>query len=119
MAMGGYESLVLYLEGEENLTAAVKHIVGALGSNKNLTKDVKKILAELGSQLTSMAANKDDDDMVEDGKIGIQYHLSILEEKITMVWDSCPDEAVKYRNAVHEVRNLTERLENQCSPNFY
>ncbi|GMI68483.1 exocyst subunit exo70 family protein E1 [Hibiscus trionum] len=108
--MGGYESLVPYLEGEENLTAAVKHIVGALGSNKILTKDVKKILAELGSQLTSMAAIKD-----EDGKIGIQYQLSILEEKITMVWDSCPDEAVKYRNAVDEVRKLTERLENQCS----
>lgn len=119
MAMGDYESVAPQLEGEENLIAAAKHLARALGSNKNLTKDVKKILADLGSQLSSMATI--DDNMVEDGKSGIQEQLSVVQEKImsweadeSMIWDSGPDEAVEYLNAADEARKLTERLENQC-----
>ncbi|XP_022739930.1 exocyst complex component EXO70E2-like [Durio zibethinus] len=119
MPMGDCESVAPQLEGEENLIAAAKHIVKALGSNKILTKDVKKILADLGSQLSSMATIEDN--IVEDGKIGIEEQLSFVQEKImiweadeSMIWDSGPDEAVKYLNAVDEARKLTERLENQC-----
>ncbi|XVF16751.1 hypothetical protein REPUB_Repub10bG0059200 [Reevesia pubescens] len=119
MAMGDYESVVPQLEGEENLIAAAKHIVRQLGSNKNLTKDVKKILADLGSQLSTMATI--DDNMVEGGKSGIEVQLSMVQEKImsweadeSMIWDSGPDEAAEYLNAVDEAWKLTERLENQC-----
>ncbi|XP_022750730.1 exocyst complex component EXO70E2-like [Durio zibethinus] len=119
MAMEGYESVAPQLEGEENLIAAAKHIVRALGSNTNLTEDVKKILADLGSQLSSMATIEDN--MVEGGKSGIEEQLSAVQEKImsweadeSMIWDSGPDEAVEYLKAVDEARKLTERLENQC-----
>ncbi|XWS30167.1 hypothetical protein CRYUN_Cryun24cG0094500 [Craigia yunnanensis] len=118
MVMGDYESLAPQLEGEENLIAAAKHIVRALGSNNNLTKDVKKILADLGSQLSTMATIEDN--MVEGGKTGIEEQLSVVQEKImsweadeSMIWDSGPDEAAEYLNAVDEARKLTESLENQ------
>lgn len=107
------------LEGEENLIAAAKHIVRALGSNKNLTKDVKKILADLGSQLSTMATI--DDEGVEGLKSGIEEHLSVVEEKImswetdeSMIWDSGPDEAFEYLSAVDEARKLIQGLENRC-----
>ncbi|XVE68296.1 hypothetical protein DITRI_Ditri09bG0056100 [Diplodiscus trichospermus] len=117
MAMGDYESVAQQL-GEENLIAAAKHIVRALGSNKNLTEDVKKILADLGSQLSTMATI---DNVVEGGKTGIEEQLSVVQDKImsweadeSMIWDSGSDEAAEYLNAVDEARKLTERLENQC-----
>ncbi|XWS44397.1 hypothetical protein CRYUN_Cryun15aG0041600 [Craigia yunnanensis] len=120
--MGDYESVAPQLEGEENLIAAAKHIVRALGSNKNLTKDVKKILADLGSQLSTMATIEDN--AVEGGKSEIEEQLSVVQEKImsweadeSMIWDSGPDEVVEYLNAVDEARKLTERLENQCLDN--
>ncbi|XVF60676.1 hypothetical protein PTKIN_Ptkin08bG0067300 [Pterospermum kingtungense] len=117
--MGDYESVAPQLEGEENIIAAAKHIVRALGSNKNLTTDVKKILADLGSKLSTMATIEDN--MVEGGKTGIEEQLSVVQEKImsweadeSMIWDSGPDEAIEYLNAADEARKLTERLENQC-----
>ncbi|KAG8482530.1 hypothetical protein CXB51_024004 [Gossypium anomalum] len=84
--MGDCESVAPQLEGEENLIAAAKHIVRALGSNKNLTKDVKKILADLGSQLSTMAT----------------------------IDDEGPDEAFEYLSAVDEARKLIQGLENRC-----
>ncbi|KAH1092274.1 hypothetical protein J1N35_019531 [Gossypium stocksii] len=117
--MGDCESVAPQLEGEENLIAAAKHIVRALGSNKNLTKDVKKILADLGSQLSTMATI--DDEGVEGLKSGIEEHLSVVEEKImswetdeSMIWDSGPDEAFEYLSAVDEARKLIQVLENRC-----
>ncbi|KAB2011300.1 hypothetical protein ERO13_D09G008700v2 [Gossypium hirsutum] len=117
--MGDCESVAPQLEGEENLIAAAKHIVRALGSNKNLTKDVKKILADLGSQLSTMATI--DDEGVEGLKSGIEEHLSVVEEKImswetdeSMIWDSGPDEAFEYLSAVDEARKLIQGLENRC-----
>ncbi|OMP07819.1 Exocyst complex protein Exo70 [Corchorus olitorius] len=117
--MGDCESVAPQIEGEENLIAAAKHIVRALGSNKNLTEDVKKILADLGSQLSNMATI--DDNIIEDGKSGIEEQLSVVQEKImsweadeSMIWDSGPDEAADYLNAADEARKLTEILENQC-----
>ncbi|MBA0712307.1 hypothetical protein Golax_011417, partial [Gossypium laxum] len=117
--MGDCESVAPQLEGEENLIAAAKHIVRALGSNKNLTKDVKKILADLGSQLSTMATI--DDEGVEGLKSGIEEPLSVVEEKImswetdeSMIWDSGPDEAFEYLSAVDEARKLIQGLENRC-----
>ncbi|OMO85883.1 Exocyst complex protein Exo70 [Corchorus olitorius] len=117
--MGDCEYVALQLEGEENLIAAAKHIVRALGSNKNLTKDVKKILADVGAQLSNMATI--DDTMVEDGKSGIEEQLSIVQEKIlswvvdeSMTWCWGPDEVAEYLTAADEARKLTERLKNQC-----
>ncbi|MBA0683267.1 hypothetical protein Goari_024937 [Gossypium aridum] len=117
--MGDCESVAPQLEGEENLIAAAKHIVRALGSNKNLTKDVKKILADLGSQLSTMATI--DDEGVEGLKSGIEERLSVVEEKImswetdeSMIWDSGPDEAFEYLSAVDEARKLIQGLENRC-----
>lgn len=117
--MGDCESVAPQLEGEENLIAAAKHIVRALGSNKNLTEDVRKILADLGSQLSTMATI--DDERVEGLKSGIEEHFSVVEEKImswetdeSMIWDSGPDEAFEYLNAVDEARKLIQGLENRC-----
>ncbi|KAK8483222.1 hypothetical protein V6N13_028444 [Hibiscus sabdariffa] len=118
--MGDYEPVAPQLEGEENLIAAAKHIVRALGSNKNLTNDVKKILADLGSQLSNMATNEDE--VVEGVKSGIEEKLSVVEEKImswetdeSMIFDSGPNEASDYLNATEEARKLIEDLETRCS----
>ncbi|GMI99284.1 exocyst subunit exo70 family protein E1 [Hibiscus trionum] len=117
--MGDCESVAPQLEGEENLIAAAKHIVRALGSNKNLTKDVKKILADLGSQLSDMATIEDE--VVEGMKSGIEEQLGVVEEKImswetdeSMIFDSGPDEASEYLNAIEEARKLIGELENRC-----
>ncbi|GMJ04090.1 exocyst subunit exo70 family protein E1 [Hibiscus trionum] len=118
--MGDYESVAPQLEGEENLIAAAKHIVRALGSNKNLTEDVKKILADLGSQLSNMATTEDE--VVEGVKSGIEEQLSVVEEKImswetdeSMIFESGPNETSDYLNATEEARKLIEDLENRCS----
>ncbi|KAK8586800.1 hypothetical protein V6N13_085822 [Hibiscus sabdariffa] len=117
--MGDCESVAPQLEGEENLIAAAKHIVRALGSSKNLTKDVKKILADLGSQLSDMATIEDE--VVEGVESGIEEQLGVVEEKImswetdeSMIFDSGPDEASEYLNATEEARKLIGELENRC-----
>ncbi|KAK8710111.1 hypothetical protein V6N13_145450 [Hibiscus sabdariffa] len=117
--MGDCESVAPQLEGEENLIAAAKHIVSALGSSKNLTKDVKKILADLGSQLSDMATIEDE--VVEGVKSEIEEQLGVVEEKImswetdeSMIFDSGPDEASEYLNATEEARKLIGELENRC-----
>ncbi|KAL4354297.1 hypothetical protein GQ457_06G042420 [Hibiscus cannabinus] len=117
--MGDCESVAPQLEGEENLIAAAKHIVSALGSSKNLTKDVKKILADLGSQLSDMATIEDE--VVEGVKSEIEEQLGVVEEKImswetdeSMIFDSGPDEASEYLNATEEARKLIGDLENRC-----
>ncbi|KAK8644389.1 hypothetical protein V6N13_123697 [Hibiscus sabdariffa] len=118
--MGDDEPVAPQLEGEENLIAAAKHIVRALGSNKNLTNDVKKILADLGSQLSNMATIEDE--AVEGVKSGIEEKLSVVEEKImswetdeSMIFDLGSNEASDYLNATEEARKLIEDLENRCS----
>ncbi|XVF58429.1 hypothetical protein PTKIN_Ptkin07bG0066200 [Pterospermum kingtungense] len=62
-----------------------------------------------------------EDNMVDGGDHGLEEQLSVVQEKIlsweadeSMIWDSGPDEAVEYLNAVDETRKLIERLENQC-----
>jgi exocyst complex protein 7 len=76
--MGDYDSMIPELKGEENLIAAAKHIVKALGSNKNLTVDARKILAELGTQLSTMTAVNETKD---DGTSEIEDRLHSVEEK--------------------------------------
>ena len=93
------------LEREENLIAAVRHIVKALGPNKTLTSDAKKILADLGTRLSSMSirSEKDEgkqgqgedggddhdgsDDLHDDydddeGVSAIEERLNVIQEKI-------------------------------------
>lgn len=128
------------LEREENLIAAVRHIVKALGPNKTLTSDAKKILADLGTRLSSMSSpsdkeerkqgqggddgvdrdggGHDDDDDEEEGVSAIEERLSVIQEKImrweedqSMIWDLGPEEASEYLNAANEARRLIEKLE--------
>lgn len=113
--MGDIDKIVPEMEEEENLIAAAKHLVRALGSNKNLTSNMKRVLADLGSQLSAMATISDE------GVSEIEEQLNIVQEKIlsreadqSMIWDSGPDEATEYLNAVDEVRKLIERLDGLC-----
>lgn len=113
------QTIIPEMEEEENLIAAAKHLVRALGSNKNLTKDMKKMLADLGSQLSTMATI---DDEKGEGVSEIEEQLNVVSEKIigreedqSMIWDSGTDEAYEYLNAADEVRKLIERLDSLCS----
>ncbi|XP_028796630.1 exocyst complex component EXO70E2 [Neltuma alba] len=115
------------LENEEDLIAAAKDIVRALGSNRNLTSDAKKILADLGTRLASMTepSEKQEGDEgdgkqeeEEEGVRAIEHRLNIIEEKITRweadrswIWDSGPDETSEYLAAADEARLLIEKLE--------
>ncbi|KAL5807936.1 hypothetical protein ACOSQ3_028627 [Xanthoceras sorbifolium] len=115
--MGDSHVIISQLEEEENLIAAAKHLVRALGSNKNLTGNMKKILADLGSQLSTMATIDDDkgEEISE-----IEEQLNVVQDKImswegdqSMIWDSA-NEACEYLNAVDESRKLIERLDSLC-----
>ncbi|CAJ1833085.1 unnamed protein product [Sphenostylis stenocarpa] len=138
MAVEESEPVIGELEREENLIAAVRHIVKALGPNKTLTSDAKKILADLGTRLSSMSvpsekeegkqgqggeggddhdgvAAGDDDD---EGLSAIEERLSMIQEKVmrweedqSMIWDLGPEEASEYLNAANEARRLIEKLE--------
>ena len=111
MAVEESESVIGELEREENLIAAVRHIVKALGPNKTLTSDAKKILADLGTRLSSMSVpsekeegkqgqggeggddhdggaddDDDDDDDDDEGLSAIEERLNVIQEKI-MRWE--------------------------------
>ncbi|KAJ4959689.1 hypothetical protein NE237_019599 [Protea cynaroides] len=111
--MADCKSLIPTNEGDDHVIAAAKHIVRALETSKNLTDDVKKILADLDSRLSTMtvlSANKR-------GEINeIEERLNFVQEKIASwdsdqsIWDSSPEEASEYRQAVGEVQRLTENL---------
>ncbi|KAI4346668.1 hypothetical protein L6164_007545 [Bauhinia variegata] len=123
MAMEESEPASPQLEREENLIAAARHIVKALGSSKNLTSDAKKVLAELGTQLSSMTKLRDmeeeeEGEVKEEGVSASEGRLNAIEEKImkweedmSMIWDSGPDEASEYLTAADEARQLIERWE--------
>ncbi|KDP27242.1 hypothetical protein JCGZ_19941 [Jatropha curcas] len=113
--MGDCRSVIPELEREEDLIAAAKHIARALGSKKNLTDDAKKILADLSTQLSSMTTVNEN--KVE-GISEMEGRLNVIQEKImswetdqSMIWDSGPDEATDYLNAVDDARKLAEQLE--------
>ncbi|CAN0870275.1 Exocyst complex component EXO70E2 [Linum grandiflorum] len=123
------EGLNSQLEGEDNLIAAARQIVRALGSQKNLTDDAKKVLADLGAQLsniTVISEDKDDDDgneeeQEEDISV-LEAHLNTVQEKISnweadhsMIWDLGPDEAAEYMNATLDTQKLTARLQDFCN----
>lgn len=116
--MGEYDAAVPELEGEENLIAAAKQIVRALGSKRNLTDDAKRILAELGTQLTTITTiseNEVDEISDDEGRLNvIQDKIMIWETDQSMIWDLGPNEANEYINSADEVRKLTEKLEAMC-----
>ncbi|KAF5748927.1 exocyst complex component EXO70B1 [Tripterygium wilfordii] len=124
MAMGdNNDSMVPGLEGEENLIAAAKHLVRALGSKKNLTDDEKKVLADLGKQLSTIATVNETavNENKGEGINEIELQLNAVQEKITswevdesIIWDGGSTEGHEYLNAVDEARNLTERLDRLC-----
>lgn len=113
------------LENEEDLIAAAKDIVRALGSNRNLTSDAKKILADLGTRLASMTEPCEEGDEGGNGQQeeeeevnAVEDRLNIIEEKImrweedrSFIWDSGPDETSEYLAAADEARQLIEKLE--------
>ncbi|RDX93370.1 Exocyst complex component EXO70E2, partial [Mucuna pruriens] len=114
MAVEESEPVIGELEREENLIAAVRNIVKALGPNKTLTSDAKKILADLGTRLSSMSipsekevgkqghgrddaddhggggggggGDDDDGEEEEEGVSGIEERLGVIQEKI-MKWE--------------------------------
>uniref|UniRef100_A0A6N2N027 Exocyst subunit Exo70 family protein n=1 Tax=Salix viminalis TaxID=40686 RepID=A0A6N2N027_SALVM len=103
MTMGEYDAEVPELEGEENLIAAAKQIVRALGSKKNLTDDAKKILAELGTQLTTMTSICENEEKIMSWETDQSMH-----------WDFGPNEANEYINSADELQKLIEKLEAMC-----
>lgn len=128
MAVEEAEPVIPELEREENLIAAARHIVKALGS-KNLTNDAKKILADLGTKLSSMSIpsekeegkqgeGEEDEEEEEEGASAVEDRLNVIQEKImrweedqSMIWDLGPEEASEYLNAANEARRLIEKLE--------
>ncbi|KAJ1376137.1 Exocyst complex component Exo70 [Sesbania bispinosa] len=113
MAFEESELVVPELEREENLIAAARHIVRALGSKKNLTNNAKKILADLGTQLSSMTKVSEKEEVgihaFEDRLDAIQVIIMRWEEDQSMIWDS--GEASEYLNAAEEAHGLIEKLE--------
>ncbi|XP_042502788.1 exocyst complex component EXO70E2-like isoform X2 [Macadamia integrifolia] len=111
--MAECKSLIPTIEGEDHVIAAAKHIVRALGANTNLTDDVKKILADLDSRLSTMTVPSSNNrgEIIE-----IEQRLNFIQEKIASwesdqsIWDSSPEEASEYLQAVEEVQSLTESL---------
>ncbi|MED6207671.1 hypothetical protein PIB30_037883 [Stylosanthes scabra] len=128
MAVEESEPVIPELEREENLIAAAKHIVKALGSNKNLTNDAKKVLADLGTKLSSMSIpsemeegkeGEEEEEEEEEGAVNAtEDRFNVIREKImrweedqSMIWDLGPEEASEYLNAANEARRLIEKLE--------
>ncbi|MED6146697.1 hypothetical protein PIB30_036933 [Stylosanthes scabra] len=131
MAVEESEPVIPELEREENLIAAAKHIVKALGSNKNLTNDAKKVLADLGTKLSSMSIpsemeegkegeeDEEEEEEEEEGAMNAtEDRINVIQEKImrweedqSMIWDLGPEEASEYLNAANEARRLIEKLE--------
>ncbi|KAF5735595.1 exocyst complex component EXO70B1 [Tripterygium wilfordii] len=118
MAMEDNDYMIPGLEGEENLIAAAKHIVRALGSKKNLTNNEKKVLADLGNQLSTMTiVNENEGEEISE----IELQLNAVQEKImsrevdeSMIWEGGSTEGLEYLNVVNEARKLTERLDRLC-----
>ncbi|KAF5198766.1 Exocyst subunit exo70 family protein, partial [Thalictrum thalictroides] len=102
------------VEGEENVITATQNFVRALETNGNLTASMRKILEDLNTQLSTMNVQSESKQGI--GKI--EKQLSSVEEKITrwesdhsMIWESLPEAASEYLQAVDEVRKLAECLE--------
>ncbi|KAK6129138.1 hypothetical protein DH2020_037116 [Rehmannia glutinosa] len=114
------------METEDDLIAAVQHIVKALKLKKNLTDDSRKILANLGSQLINISRvdeTRNEEHEENEGLIEIEHQLDSIQDKVmnwekdqSMIWDCGPEEAYEYLKAVDETRKLIEMLENK-SPN--
>ncbi|PIA57741.1 hypothetical protein AQUCO_00600455v1 [Aquilegia coerulea] len=101
------------VEGEENVITATQNFVRALETNGNLTASMRKILEDLNTQLSTMNVQSESKQGI--GKI--EKQLSSVEEKITrwesdhsMIWESLPEVASEYLQAVDEVRKLAECL---------
>ncbi|MED6110906.1 hypothetical protein PIB30_047322 [Stylosanthes scabra] len=104
MAFEESEFMIPELEIEENLIAAARHVVRALGSKKNLTGDAKKILADLGSQLHSISivSSKEEQEQQEQ-----EERLKFIEEVIM----NLEEDQIEYLNAADEARQLIEKFE--------
>ncbi|CAL0314739.1 unnamed protein product [Lupinus luteus] len=135
MAIEESEPLIPELETEENLIAAARHLVKALGSNSNLTSDAKKILVDLGFDMNAISTSSEKEEgkhgqggeedvkeMAEDEEgqdvNAIEDQLGVIREKImrweenhSMIWDLGPEEAYEYLNVANDARQLTEKLE--------
>ncbi|KAM7266830.1 hypothetical protein ACFE04_008996 [Oxalis oulophora] len=105
---------------EENLIAAAKQILKAVGSGKNLTHDVRKVLMDLSSQLSNIivttADKKEEGECISE----VEERLNVVQEKImswevdqSMIWSSGQDEAFDYLHAVDEACQLIVRLESE------
>lgn len=122
MAFEESEIVIPELEREENLIAAARHIVRALGSKKNLTSDAKKVLADLGTKLSSISKvsekneEEEEEEEKEEGVGAFEDRLDAIQEIImkweeenqSMNWDEAASE---YLNAAEEVHGLIEKLE--------
>lgn len=120
---------------EEELIAAVQHIMRALKSNMNFSDSTREILANLGSQLMNIARvgeirdekleeEAEEEEKVEDEGVNeIEKQLDRIHDKVmnwendqsTMIWDCSIEEASDYIKAVDEARRLVETLENRSS----
>lgn len=125
--MGDCTAAASVMEAEEDLIAAVQHIVKALETKHNLTDDARKILANLGSQLTNITrvSESSNEELKEhEGLNEIEEQLNKIQDKVIkwendrlMIWDCGPEESYEYLKAVDEARKLTETLENRSLNN--
>ncbi|KAL0350797.1 UNVERIFIED_CONTAM: Exocyst complex component EXO70E2 [Sesamum radiatum] len=125
--MGDCTATASVMEAEEDLIAAVQHIVKALEAKHNLTDDGRKILANLGSRLTDITrvSESSNEELEEhEGLNEIEEQLNKIQDKVMkwendqlMIWDCGPEESYEYLKAVDEARKLTETLENRSLNN--
>lgn len=114
LKMGDFEPVNLSSDGEQHVIAAAQHILKALAASKNLTSDMRKSLADLENQLSTMTITTESE---AGGSSEVEDKLSYAQKKViswqtnqSMIWDSDPQEAWEYLQAVDEVRRLTENL---------
>lgn len=129
-------------EGEKHVIAAAQHVVKALVATQNVSSDLRKILADLDIQLSKMNTLTERDVVgitshetkdpltsiqkkviswqcearasceVEDRLVCAQRKVISWQSTQSMIWDSGPQEASEYLQAVDEVRRLAESLGN-------
>lgn len=112
--MGESESSIPACDEEQHVIVAAHHVVKALVASRNLSTDLRKILADLDSQLskmTKLSGNEAGETKgVEDRLNSARVTVLSWQSNRAMIWDSAPQEASEYLQAVDEVRRLTESL---------
>lgn len=101
---------------DERVLAVAQRIVNTLETSKNPTDDVIRLLSQFDIRLSTSGMaevlnRKKEIGEIEERLKSAQEKVSSWESDQSMIWDSGPDGASEYLQAVDEVRRLIEDLE--------